>query len=143
MIEACQAPEPDLERSGRAAACFQLVRDYGANASVQEEVMLLVRRKNTAKAELAGMESRFANSDEIANKRAEVDALRQSAAKVAINAARAAETKSVFGAERGGGRFTNNTYAQHHWSCSWCNGLLSEETVDIDEVVPASMLTVY
>jgi hypothetical protein len=144
MIEACQAPEADLEQSSRAAACFQLARDYGASPAVQAEVMLLVRQKNAAKAELAGMESRFANDDKIAQKRAEVDALRQSAAKVAFDASSAAGTKLIgIGAGRGGGRFTNNTYAQHHWSCSWCSGLRSDETVNIDEVVPASMLTMY
>ena len=62
---------------------------------------------------------------------------------VAIDAASAAGTKSLIGSGRGGGRFTNNTYAQHHWSCSWCNGLQSDEIVQIDDVVPASMLTIY
>ena len=140
MIEACQ--HADLEQSSKAVACEHLVEHYGATPAVQSEVMMLVRQKKAAKLELASMEGRSVNTDEIARKRKEVDALRQSAAQVAMDAARAAGTKS-FGAGRGGGRFTNRTFAQHHWTCSWCNGLQSDETVQISEVVPGSMLTVY
>jgi hypothetical protein len=155
MIKECQGQQEQGQEpaaglgSEKAAACAQLETGYGASPAVQAEVMLLVRQKEAAKAELAAMEGGGAagGSEALAGKRAEVDALRESAAKVAIDAAAAAAasraTARPDAVGSGGGRFTERTYAQHHWHCSWCNGVRGEETVHISELVPAEMLTVY
>ena len=157
MIKECQGQQEQGQEpaaglgSEKAAACAQLETGYGASPAVQAQVMLLVRQKEAAKAELAAMEGGGAagGSEALARKRAEVDALRESAAKVAIDAAAAAAAAASRATARpdavgsGGGRFTERTYAQHHWHCSWCNGVRGEETVHISELVPAEMLTVY
>ena len=140
MVEKCQSKTEQAATTGNAPACAQLEADYGITQAVADEVMALVRRKKAAKAELKsgvlemGLSGDSSSSVEArAAKEKEVDNSRAGAARVAMAA----------GGEGGGGRFTEQTYAQHRWHCSWCNGVDESETVAITELVPAGMLTVY
>eukprot|EP00667_Euglena_gracilis_P012925 EG_transcript_13305 len=38
------------------------------------------------------------------------------------------------------GRYTNNTYAVHHWQCTWCRAHMDNGTFSIMDVVPPAQL---
>eukprot|EP00465_Bigelowiella_longifila_P012487 CAMPEP_0185272910 /NCGR_PEP_ID=MMETSP1359-20130426/48390_1 /TAXON_ID=552665 /ORGANISM="Bigelowiella longifila, Strain CCMP242" /LENGTH=113 /DNA_ID=CAMNT_0027865377 /DNA_START=1 /DNA_END=339 /DNA_ORIENTATION=+ len=34
--------------------------------------------------------------------------------------------------------YTENSYAVHHWMCSWCRGIKGENFVSLEDVIPIS-----